>query len=82
MSEKRTSVSFDWAIKNILRDKANYDVLKMPEDERRAYEKYLANKASERDMIETAYIEGKAEGKIEGKIERSREIAAKLLRGE
>ena len=27
MSEKRTLVSFDWAIKNILRDKANYDVL-------------------------------------------------------
>jgi hypothetical protein len=27
MSKKRTLVSFDWAIKNILRDKANYDVL-------------------------------------------------------
>ncbi len=27
MDEKRTLVSFDWAIKNILRDKANYDVL-------------------------------------------------------
>ncbi len=27
MSEKRALVSFDWAIKNILRDKANYDVL-------------------------------------------------------
>jgi predicted transposase/invertase (TIGR01784 family) len=27
MSERRTLVSFDWAIKNILRDKANHDVL-------------------------------------------------------
>ncbi len=27
MSETRTLVSFDWAIKNILRDKANYDIL-------------------------------------------------------
>jgi len=27
MSETRTLVSFDWAIKNILRDKANFDVL-------------------------------------------------------
>ncbi len=27
MNETRTLVSFDWAIKNILRDKANYDVL-------------------------------------------------------
>ncbi len=27
MNDKRTLVSFDWAIKNILRDKANYDVL-------------------------------------------------------
>ena len=27
MSKTRTLVSFDWAIKNILRDKANYDVL-------------------------------------------------------
>ena len=27
MNKPRTLVSFDWAIKNILRDKANYDVL-------------------------------------------------------
>lgn len=27
MSKKRTLISFDWAIKNILRDKANHDVL-------------------------------------------------------
>ncbi|WP_446010310.1 hypothetical protein [Candidatus Electrothrix sp.] len=27
MSEKRTLVNFDWAIKNILRDKANHDIL-------------------------------------------------------
>jgi hypothetical protein len=27
MNKTRTLVSFDWAIKNILRDKANYDVL-------------------------------------------------------
>ena len=27
MAEKRTYISFDWALKRLLRDKANFDVL-------------------------------------------------------
>ncbi|MCI5211707.1 MAG: hypothetical protein D3910_23660 [Candidatus Electrothrix sp. ATG2] len=59
MSEKRTLVSFDWAIK------------KMPEEERNAYERYMVDRVSERDMITTARIEGRVEGKLE--------IAANML---
>ena len=42
------------------------------EKERRAYEKYLVNRASEKDMIESAYDEGIEKGKFE--------VAANMLR--
>jgi predicted transposase/invertase (TIGR01784 family) len=64
------------------------DLLKMPEKERRAYEKYLYNRASEKDMIESAYDEGIDEGiekgikkGIEQGFEKARaEVAINMLR--
>ncbi|MCI5122608.1 MAG: hypothetical protein D3908_15750 [Candidatus Electrothrix sp. AUS4] len=50
----------------------------MSEKERKAYERYMTDRASERDMIETARIEGRAEGNFEGKLD----IAANMLRRE
>lgn len=34
----RTLVSFDWAMKSILRDKANFDVLYSNQNENRSFE--------------------------------------------
>ncbi|WP_339138650.1 MAG: hypothetical protein WGN25_10040 [Candidatus Electrothrix sp. GW3-4] len=64
------------------------ELLKMPEAQRRAYEKYLINKAVKKDMLESAYERGFEEGiargireagRAKGKLEVKREIAVKLL---
>ncbi len=66
---KNSEIKDDFKAKNIQLLREKLDLLKMPEGERNAYERYLMNKASEKDVIETAKLEGKLEGKIEGKIE-------------
>ena len=60
---KNSEVRADFRSKNIQAAAEKLDLLKMPEDRRRAYEKYLVNKASEKDMIESAYDEGIEKGK-------------------
>ncbi len=57
-------------------NKSHPDLLKMPEQERRAYEKYLINRASEQDMIESAYDEGIEKGVMKGRVE----VALNMLR--
>ncbi len=59
---KNSEVRADFKSKNIQLAAEKLDILKMPEDNRRAYEKYLANRASERDMFESARIEGEIDG--------------------
>ncbi len=81
---KNSEVRPDFTSKNIQAAAEKLDLLRMPEKERKAYERYMVDRASERDMIETARIEGKIkgklEGKIEGKLEGKFEIAANMLR--
>ncbi len=62
---KNSEVRADFKSKNIQIAAEKLDLLKMPEDERRAYEKYMTNKASEKDVIESAHEEGIIKGKIE-----------------
>jgi predicted transposase/invertase (TIGR01784 family) len=62
---KNSDIKEDFKSKNIQRAKEKLDLLKMPENERKAYEKYMMNKASERDVIESAKIEGIDENKKE-----------------
>ncbi|MCI5137531.1 MAG: hypothetical protein D3922_03750, partial [Candidatus Electrothrix sp. AR1] len=69
---KNSEVRPDFQSKNIQAAAEKLDLLKMPEKERRAYEKYLVNRASEKDMIESAYDEGIEKGKFE--------VAANMLR--
>ncbi|MCI5132586.1 MAG: hypothetical protein D3904_14000, partial [Candidatus Electrothrix sp. EH2] len=66
---KNSEVRPDFRSKNIQAAAEKLDLLKMPEKDRRAYEKYLVNRASEKDMIESAYDEGIEKG-IEQGIER------------
>jgi hypothetical protein len=72
---KNSEIKENFKAKNIQRAKEKLDLLKMPENERKAYERYLMNKASEKDVIETA----KMDGKTEGKSERTIEIAKAML---
>lgn len=77
-------VHFDWAIKNLLRNKANQptftaqgiksaakklDILSLTDKERKAYERYEENTHYEASMHESHYGRGKLDGKLEGIIE-------------
>ncbi len=73
---KNSEVRPDFRSKNIQAAADKLDLLKMPEQERRAYEKYLVNRASEKDMIESAYDEGIEKGVKKGRIE----VAINMLR--
>lgn len=59
---KNSEVRPEFRSRNIQAAAEKLDLLKMPEKERRAYEKYLVNRASEKDMIESAYDEGIEKG--------------------
>jgi len=62
---KNSDIKEDFKAKNIQRAREKLDLLKMSESERKAYEHYLMNTASERDVIETAEMKGKSERTIE-----------------
>jgi predicted transposase/invertase (TIGR01784 family) len=68
---KNSEIKEEFKSKNIQRAREKLDLLKMPESERKAFERYLMNKASEKEVIETA--------KIDGGIERNVEIAKAML---
>ncbi|WP_446011717.1 PD-(D/E)XK nuclease family transposase [Candidatus Electrothrix sp.] len=85
---KNSEVRSDFRSKNIQAAAEKLDLLKMSQAERRAYEKYLVNRASEKDMIESAYDEGIEKGiekglekGIEQGVERGRsDVAVNMLR--
>jgi predicted transposase/invertase (TIGR01784 family) len=62
---KNSEIKESFKAKNIQLVKEKLDLLKMSESERKAYERYMMNKASEKDIIETAKLEGKVKGKLE-----------------
>ncbi|MBU0701218.1 Rpn family recombination-promoting nuclease/putative transposase [bacterium] len=66
---KNESIKDDFKSKNIKKMQEKLDILKMPLKERKRYERYLMNLASEIDIIEGAREEGKAEGRTEGRTE-------------
>ncbi|WP_446009660.1 PD-(D/E)XK nuclease family transposase [Candidatus Electrothrix sp.] len=77
---KNSEVRPDFHSKNIQAAAEKLDLLNMSEQERRAYEKYLISRASEKDMIESAYDEGIEKG-IERGVEKGRaEVALNMLR--
>jgi predicted transposase/invertase (TIGR01784 family) len=77
---KNSEVRPDFHSKNIQAAAEKLDLLNMSEQERRAYEKYLISRASEKDMIESAYDEGIEKG-IEKGVEKGRaEVALNMLR--
>jgi len=61
---KNSAIKEEFKSKNIQRVREKLDLLKMSESERKAYERYLRNKADEREALTTAKIEGMTENKI------------------
>ena len=74
-------IRFDWAIKRILRDKANFGVLEglMTIQDRRAYERFMINLHADRDVWETAKRDGWNEGLKAGRAKGMKEGRAEGL---
>jgi len=58
---KNSEIKPEFKAKNIQSANQKLNILNMSEEERRAFEKYLMNKASERDVIATAIMEREIE---------------------
>jgi len=62
---KNSEIKDEFRSKNIQQAREKLNVLKRSEEERRAYEEFLAARAAQEDILETAHATGKAEGKAE-----------------
>ena len=86
---KNEEIKENFKAKGLLKAKQELDILKLPEQERLAYEKYQDDLHYQASMVESSYTigmkkgekKGKVEGKIEGKKEQAIETAIKLLKG-
>ena len=76
---KNSEIKPNFKAKNIQQAKEKLDLLKMEPEKRKAYEKFLMDRASEKDVIDTARVEGKEEGKEEGKIEVAKNMLAEKI---
>ncbi len=92
---KNEEIKGDFKAKGLKKAKQELDILKLPEKERLAYERYQDDLHYQASMVESSYTigmkegmkegiekgrqEGRAEGRAEGKKERNIEIARNLL---
>jgi len=73
---KNSEIAEGSTSKNINKAGQKLAEMNMGEEERKRYEKYLVNFVRDKDVINTA----KVEGKIEGKIEQKEEIAIEMIK--
>jgi predicted transposase/invertase (TIGR01784 family) len=66
---KNSEIKKEFKSKYIKEAEERLTMLKMDEKDRKAYDRYLINIAREKDIMNTAKLEGKEEGKAEGKKE-------------
>jgi predicted transposase/invertase (TIGR01784 family) len=80
---KKDEIKDEFKAKGLKEAKRQLDIMKLSEEERKEYEKYIEQQRYERNLILSNYkvgeIQGKIEGKAEGKIEQQFEIAKKCL---
>ena len=72
---KNSEIRPEFSAKNIQKAKEKLDLLKMTTQERQQYERYLLNRANEREALETARLDGQKEGRKEA----LKEVARSLL---
>ena len=73
---KNEEIKPSFHAKGLLKAKEKFDILNLPEEERKAYEKYQDNLHYQASMVDSSY----GEGKYEGKKERELEIANNMLK--
>ena len=88
---KNEEIKENFTAKGLKKANQELDILKLPEQERFAYEKYQDDRRYQASMVESSYTiglkkgekrgkeEGRKEGKEEGKKEKALEIATHLL---
>ncbi len=103
---KRKLITFDWALKKLLRSKANFgilegflsellkeavqarglkqakeklDIMKLPEEERRAFDRYADDLHYQASMVDSSYGMGRLKGREEGIEEGIKKVAGSLL---
>jgi len=77
---KNNEVAQGSTSKNIDKAEQKLAEINMSDTERKRYEKYLVNFMRDKDVLNTARIEGEIKGKIEGKIEGKEEIAIEMIK--
>jgi predicted transposase/invertase (TIGR01784 family) len=77
---KHEEIKEDFKAKGLNKAKQALDILKLPEPERQAYERYQNDLHYQASMVESSYTVGKQEGIEEGRQERNIEIAINLLK--
>jgi predicted transposase/invertase (TIGR01784 family) len=80
---KKGEIREDFKARGIMKAKRELDILNLPDEERRAYERYQDDLHYQASMVESSYtigiIKGEKRGREEGKAEGKREVAVKLL---
>ncbi len=85
---KNSEIRPEFKSKNIQKAREKLDLLKMSDEHRKAYERYLINRMSEKEAIDTAKLDGREEGREEGieigiekgRVEEKTELAINMLR--
>ena len=76
---KNQKIKNNFKAKGLKEAKTKFDLMLLPEDKRKEYEKFIETRRQFKSQFLTARMEGKMEGKTEGRDERSVEIAIMLL---
>ena len=76
---KNEEIKDDFQAKGIRKAKQELNILKLPEQDRVAYEKYLDNLHYQASLFESSYVTGMKKGEKRGGQRRSIEIAKKLI---
>ncbi len=74
---KHEEVPVAFKAKHIDKARRKLSIMQMAQDQRRRYERYLMDVASERDVLETTHREGEAKGRREGLAETAQRMRAK-----
>ncbi|MDD3928012.1 MAG: hypothetical protein PHT33_15320, partial [bacterium] len=84
---KNEEIKEEFKAKGLKEAKEKLDTMKLPDNQRKEYERYLVDLHYQASMVESSYgigeikgeIKGKLEGRLEGKLEGKLEVAKNLL---
>ena len=76
---KNSEILQEFSAKGLVKAAEELDILKLPEDERRTYERYIEDRRSAESSIKTSWLEGMEKGIEKGIEQRNIEIAREMI---